>query len=316
MRLRLLLPALLAAVLLASAALPAASAQPPTFTQAWQVRGALGDIPTTAATEPGGSWNLEQRFTLAFTNTTAKTVAFRLPAGATLANASCTCGATPSASGRDVTFQLGASTPSGTHTLTVLSTQPGAAAIAFDLQRPVSAGDGVVILYVPNGSVADAPVADHGPGSSTDGSARIYEFIGDSLPQPFWASVHPGTAATAPNDDAGEGFELEWPWALGLGLLLGIVLWALLVQKGAVQRKGRKQVAATAAHVEAAQSEPAPVLEGRKRALLAALKEVEVARMNNEMPPEVYDAVKADFKKQAVTVMRALETADDSQAKP
>jgi len=40
---------------------------------------------------------------------------------------------------------------------------------------------------------------------------------------------------------------------------------------------------------------------------MAALKEVEVAKMHNEMAPEVYDAVKADLKKQTVTVMRALE---------
>lgn len=306
-----LLPALLAAALLAGLA----SAQPMTFTQAWQVRGAVGDIPTTAAAEPAGAWNVEQRFTLAFTNTSVQTVTFRMPAGATLANASCTCGATASTSGRDVTFQLGASTPSGTHTMTVLSTQPAAQALALDLQRPVAAGDGAVILYVPNGSTVDAPVANSGPGSTTDGTAHIFLFEGDPLPQPFWASIHPGSAVATGGDDGDSGFELEWPWALGLGLLAGIVLWAFLVQKGAVQRKGRKQVVATAAHVEAAAAEPAPVLEGRKRALLAALKEVEVARMNNEMPPEVYDAVKADFKKQAVTVMRALETAGADESK-
>jgi len=56
----------------------------------------------------------------------------------------------------------------------------------------------------------------------------------------------------------------------------------------------------------------AAVLEGKKRALMAALKEVEVAKMNNEMPPEVYDAVKADLKKQAVTVMRALESGSET----
>lgn len=304
---RLPTPALLAALLLL-AAVPAASAQPMTFSEAWQVRGAVGDIPTTAAAEPAGAWNVEQRFTLAFANTTAQAVTFRMPAGATLANASCTCGAAATTSGRDVTFQLGASTPSGTHTMTVLSTQPAAAALSLDLQRPVAAGDGAVILYVPNGSTVDAPVANTGPGSTTDGTAHIFLFEGNPLPQPFWASVHPGTATVGGSQPTQKAPLLSWPIALVLGVVLGILLWAVLVQKGAVQRKGRKQVAATAAHVEAAAAEPAPVLEGRKRALLAALKEVEVARMNNEMPPEVYDAVKADLKKQAVTVMRALET--------
>ena len=56
----------------------------------------------------------------------------------------------------------------------------------------------------------------------------------------------------------------------------------------------------------AARSGPASTLRPRP---LAALKEIEVAKMNNEMPTDVYDAVKADLKKQAVTVMRALETA-------
>jgi hypothetical protein len=306
-------PALLLLGLLA-ATLPAA-AQPPAFTEAFQVRGALGDIPTTAAGEPAGAWNLEQRLTLAFDNASARSVTFRIPAGATLANASCTCGAAAAASGRDVTFSLGASTPGGTHTLAVLSTQPGATALAFDLQRPVSAGDGVVILYVPNGSAADGPFEPTSPGSSTDGSARIVVFQADPLPQPFWAAIRPATTGVdpAPGPDPAAD-SLRWLF-LGLGLLAGIVLWAVLVQRGVVQRKSRRQVVATAAHVEAAAAEPAPVLEGRKRALLAALKEVEVARMNNEMAPEVYDAVKADLKKQAVTVMRALETAGADEPK-
>ncbi|MFO1536051.1 MAG: hypothetical protein ABR586_10330, partial [Thermoplasmatota archaeon] len=90
--------------------------------------------------------------------------------------------------------------------------------------------------------------------------------------------------------------------------------WAFLVQRGMVQARGRKQVAQVAAHTEAAAQDPPAVLEGKKRALLAALKEVELARQSQEMDTPTYDAVKAEFKKQAVTVMRALETADGKQA--
>lgn len=297
--------ALLSLAFLAVLLVPAVPAQPPTYSEAFQVRAAMGDIPTTNATEPSNSWNIEQRV-LVQASGTAQTVTLQVPAGSTLANASCTCGSQPTVNGREVTFQVSGS---GRQTITVLSSQPTARAFGFEVLRPGAAGETVVVLYVPTSYDVETPVEGNSPGLSTDGSARIVEYRGASVPNPFWASLH--LATTAGGDDeasSSQGPGIN-PWLmLALGVLLGAILWAVLVSKGAVQAKSRKQVATTAAHVEAAANDPPAVLEGKKRALLAALKEIEVAKMNNEMPNEVYDAVKADLKRQAVTVMRALES--------
>ncbi|MHB1260616.1 MAG: hypothetical protein ACYC2H_02745 [Thermoplasmatota archaeon] len=294
------------AVLLAVLAASPASAQPPAYDESFQVRAALGDIPTTAATEPSNQWNVEQRVLVAATNA-SQAVTLQLPFGSSLVNASCTCGGQPTINGRDVTFQV---TGTGQQTVTVLSSQPASRAFGFEVLRPSTAASTVVVLYVPISYEVEAPVDGDSPGLSTDGSARIVQYRGASVPNPFWVSMH--LASTAGGDDSdpsGTPAGIN-PWLmLGVGVVLGIIVWAFLVSRGTVQAKGRRQVATTAAHVEAAANEPLAVLEGRKRALLAALKEIEVAKMNNEMPNEVYDVVKADLKKQAVTVMRALETA-------
>ena len=295
------------AVLVAVLAAPATTSQPPTYTEAFQVRAAMGDIPTTAAAEPSNAWNVEQRVLVTASNA-SQAVTLQLPFGSTMVEGNCTCGAEPTVNGRDVTFQVSGS---GQQTVTVTSSQPSSRAFGFEAKRPSGASGTVVVLYVPNGYDVEAPVEGESPGLSTDGSARIIQYRG-AVPDPFWASLHLATTAV----DDGEGDSEASPlysdgivWAfLAAGVLVGVVLWAFLVSKGAVQAKGRRQVASTAAHVEAAANEPPAVLEGRKRALLAALKEIEVAKMNNEMPSEVYDVVKADLKKQAVTVMRALET--------
>ncbi|MFA5944702.1 MAG: hypothetical protein WC876_09575 [Candidatus Thermoplasmatota archaeon] len=288
-----------------------ATAQPPTYTEAFQVHAAVGNIPLTPATEPAGFWNVEQRFTIQFTNTTAQPIGFLLPVGSSLVNATCSCGVAATVDDRSVTFQLGTGTPSGTHALTVLSSQSVTRAFGFEVMRPLGPGDGVVVLYVPTAYDYEAPIeATASPGLSTDGSARIVEFRSATLPNPFWASLHIATVAGGEAPAAGQTWNDDIVWAfLALGIVVGATMWAVLVSRGVVQAKGRKQVATTAAHVEAAANDSLPVLEGRKRALLAALKEIEVAKMNNEMPNEVYDVVKADLKKQAVTVMRALETA-------
>jgi hypothetical protein len=300
------------ALALVALAVPA-EAQPPTFPHAYQLRGAVGDIPTTATAEPADAWNLEQRLTVQFSNATEATYTFTVPAGASVDNTTCTCNPSQTrVTATTVTFTLGTQVASGEHTMTLGTTQPAGDAIAFDLGLPLAAapGDRIIILYVPAGSslVASAePTED--PLVSTSGTAAIHVIDGGVAPigDRFWAAIVPGTVA---QDTSGGGHAWAgWALHLALGLVAGALLWALLVSKGVVQAKSRRQVAATAAHVEAAAAEPAPVLEGRKRALLAALKEIEVAKMNNEMPNEVYDAVKADLKRQAVTVMRALETA-------
>jgi len=309
---RLLLPLL--ALALVAAALPA-SGQMPTFTQAYQVRGAVGDIPTTPAAEPAGMWNLAQQLAITFSNSSVGHYAFSVPAGASLVNATCGCPAQATPSAGTVEFTLPTSVPSGAYTLRVTTSQPYDQAFGFALTPPpTTAQDRVAILYVPTAFAVDAQVRDSGPGLTTDGSARIV--VLDGVPSPFWVTFHPATlGAAAPAKAGGSASPMTWAIALVAGLVLGIVLWAVLVSKGVVQRKGRRQVAVTAAHVEAAAADPPAVLEGKKRALMAALKEVEVAKMANEMPAEVYDAVKADLKKQAVTVMRALEEGGAGETK-
>lgn len=296
------------AVLLAVLAASPAAAQPPAYDEAFQVRAALGDIPTTAATEPSNAWNVEQRVLVQAGNS-SQAVTLQLPFGSTLVNATCSCGAQPTVNGRDVSFQVSGA---GQQTVTLLSSQPASRAFGFEVLRPGGPGDGVVVLYVPTSYDFEAPLEPTQTLPSTSGTATIVEFRGRSLPNPFWASLHVATVAV---DDGAEGsgqaFNDDLVWLfLALGIVAGAILWSILVSRGVVQAKGRKQVASTAAHVEAAANESPAVLEGRKRALLAALKEIEVAKMNGELPTEVYDVVKADLKKQAVTVMRALETAN------
>src|ERR1051326_5640209 len=188
---RILAPFLLVAAL--ASALPAA-AQPPAFTQAYQVRGAVGDIPTTSAAEPSGLWNLAQQLTLAFSNATPQQVAFSLPAGATLANATCGCPAQATASAGLVQFGLTSQVPSGTYTLRVTTSQPYDSAFGFALTPPPTApADRVAILYVPVGFGYDAPVQGSSPGLSTDGQSRIV--VLSSFPSPLWVTFHPATAS-------------------------------------------------------------------------------------------------------------------------
>lgn len=308
-------------VLLAAALLlPAASAQPPTFTQAYQVRAAVGDIPTTPAVEPSGTWNVEQSLKVDFDNATAKSWHFTLPAGAQLANATCDCArSTHGVAGDQLTFTILEQTASGAHTIRIVTRQSATDVVGGKVTAPVEAGaDRVVILYVPGGSSVSAPTEFTQVGGAPSDPSKVIHFAtfgaSDPMPAGFWYAVHPGTATTA-GGEADDGSDwMEWLIPAALGLVLGAVLWAVLVSKGLVQAKSRKQVAATAAHVEAAASDPPAVLEGKKRALLAALKEVELAKQANEMPIDVYDAVKADLKKQAVTVMRALDSSGEPKA--
>lgn len=297
------------ALLLAAALLvPTATAQIPSFNEDYQVRAALGDIPTTTAREPAGTWNVEQRIQVAFDNNASeldRTYLVRLPAGSTLVNATCDCArSTHTQTGDTLSFRIEPLTQSGERTLTILTSQPIGDVYGFRI-APTSATDLVVILYVPVDKDVSSNVDLREVGLSTDQSATLsyVQLTASQFPFHAWFSIHPaGNAPAAPQADAN-----PLPWLfLVLGLAAGALLWSQLVARGIVQKKSRKQVATTAAHVEAAK-ESVPVLEGKKRGLLAALKELELAKQANELPLDVYDAVKADFKKQAVTVMRALE---------
>lgn len=286
--------------------------QPPIFTQAFQVRGAVGDIPTTDAIEPAGTWNLEQRLVIAMGNTsvTEQRYHFAIPTGASLVNATCDCPVYSSnQTSNAVTFTI-PNDGAPSHILRVTTRQPFDSTLGFSIIVPLEAShdDVAVIFYVPRDSEIDGVVALTSPGVSTDGTSTIWYATFDSdrpAPLDLWFTLHPDDGVTRAIDH--EGWDDNTWLFLGLGIVAGAILWALLVNKGVVQARSRRQVTTTAAHVEAAANDSPAVLEGKKRALMAALKEVEMARQANEMPVDVYDAVKADLKKQTVTVMRALE---------
>jgi hypothetical protein len=275
-------------------ALPAA-AQPMDFPQPFQVRVGAGDIPTTAAAEPDG-WSVEQRWRI---GSPPGNVTFPIPEGHRLVEARCDCNASAHDTFADrVVFRLPPGT--GMVTLTVTTTTTRTAAFALDL--PVPEQPALAIVYAPQGMEARGPGASSTlPGAS--GPHTITTFgEAEPLPQRLWLAVLPAGGATVAQPDA----PMPWLW-LGAAFLAGVLLWALLVSRGMVQARSRRQVAQVAAHEAIAAKEPKPVLEARKRALMAALKEVEVAKMNGEMEASAYDTVKADLKKQTVTVMRALE---------
>ncbi len=314
---------LLALALAAVAALAApALAQPPLLEQAFQVRGGFGDIRTTEAVEPAGAWNLVQSLRVPHTQGTASNTTFHVPAGHAVLAPGCSCPAFESAtSGLDVTILVPAGTASGNVTASLTTTAQVDEAFGFILTLPdrADAADVVAVLYVPVASDIAGPVAATSPGLSTDGQSRIFLFEGTAqAPWPPQASffLAPATATAPPPVDAptGEGDGFAW-LELALGIAIGAALWALLVQRGLVQAQARPPATTGAAPAEAGAAEPRPVLEGRKRALLAALKELELARQAQEVPVEAYEVVKADLKRQAVAVMQALAV-DDGASPP
>jgi hypothetical protein len=285
------------------------------FTEDSYLRLAFGDIPRTTAQESPQQWNLVEYQRVTDDGASASGWSpgvFSLPAGFEFDSADCTCG--------NVTVHL---LPDGQYQVDYPPSVPaGEYVIAFRAHSQYST---VSFLYAPENtpwtasfylvdgqeiaSSLDASVAGL-PSTAENPGYEIWSYTAtagqDQGISAWFVAGHdaPGTVGMA-----GRGMAIN-PWLmLAVGALLGILLWAFLVSRGTVQAKGRKQMANTAAHVEAAAHDPPAVLEGKKRALLAALKEIEVAKMNNEMPNDVYDAVKADLKKQAVTVMRALESA-------
>jgi len=317
--------ALAATVLLLVLAAAPTSAQM-SFNQPYQLRGAVGDIPTTDFPEPAGSWNIEQRIQVTTSGHNGAPVFIDYPAQSKVLRMSCTCGVTGYDDGDHAIFNLTSTLPDATYTIVVTTAQGigGSASWGFSVipfPSNLAPADRVAILYIPNGAAVTGPVAESQDALNCAGGLQcsIHVFGGSAAsPLPagtLWFSIHPTTAAepvvtttvTAPGGAA----STNWLF-IGVAFLAGLIVWALLVSRGMVQRKSRKQVATTAAHVEAAQAEPLTVLEGRKRALMAALKEIELARQANEIDVPTYDTLKAELKKEAVTVMRAI---DESGAK-
>lgn len=268
---------LIALLLLASA-----TAQPGTLDDEG-LRVAFGDNPSTTETEATGQWNFQELHILP--NGTHQLDA---PDYARQLSVICSeCQFVRSGAGFSVTV---------TNETTVKLAYSAAGGVPFSAEANF---DGRFILYAPTGTYLQSSLGLSKVGAAaSDPSLELY--FGDAAGS-FWFTVSPLAPATVSKDS---GFDFV---ALFIGLVAGLAIWAFLVQRGLVQKRKRKQVAGTAAHKEVAKVESAPTLEGRKRVLMAALKELELAKMNQEMDTAVYDALKADYKKQTVTVMRAIE---------
>lgn len=267
------------------------------FSTDYHARIAVGDVPLTDNVEPAGINVVEY---LAFThdgNSTTLTVPAAEARG-------CTCTAFSS---QDGTITVGNNVEAGDYVFWIRNTQPEATTFSADLLWLAgNEASAQINIYAPAGKEVTSNVAmSQLPG--VGGDWTIYTATGSSNSplNGFWFTVHPQVETVAPVvQEDGFGY-LE----LVLGLIAGIVLWFWLVQKGFVQARTRKQVVAKAAHTEVAATESKETLNARKRVLMAGLKELELAKMKSEVDDATYDRLKAELKKEAVTTMRALESA-------
>lgn len=262
-----------------------------------EYRLAFGDVPSTDAVEPAGRWNVIEHHDLPATGEVFLPVS-PLAIEPVLALGGAPASATREARGYRIVFDDGAT---GDVRLRISYALPGRVdGLVLTLEMPENQ-TGHVVLYLDPGARIDFVTAQSS-GMQPAGDKTMHDFPG--VTRTF--AVQIGAVAAPPPGPASEGF--DWI-ALAIGAALGAIVWALLVRQGMVQKRSRKQTAGVAAHKQAAAREDKATLEGRKRALMAALKELEVAKMNKDIDGAAYDALKADFKRQAVTTMRALEEA-------
>lgn len=260
-----------------------ASAQPDFSGEDHLLRVSFGDIPTTAAVETSGVWNFQETFQLP-----NGTHTIQVPAFAQAKQFACSCSAVASGNGWEITLAEAGE---------VIVTYRAPGDVPFAATVDV---DGPIVLFAPQGTHVESSRNGVFVGPTTEATGlEIYQFTGAGT---AWFTVGPIAPAATVVEDNGFGF-----MELAIGILAGLAIWAFLVQRGLVQKRQRKQVAAVASHKEIAKVESQPTLEGRKRVLMAGLKELELAKMNQEMETTVYDSLKADFKKQTVAVMRAIE---------
>jgi hypothetical protein len=295
-----------AAVLVAAIVLsPLAVAQmdETSFTTPRHLRVAYGDVPLSPAVEPDGRWNAVVYHRIQHGGG-ALDEPFTIPQGFLADGATCTCGAVnwTAAGGRVTAPDVAA----GTIVVAVASHLASSPSDPIAVTFPDAAGkEWSAAFYLRQGqSVAWSGGAPQVLPGAQRPEYTIHQFTGSGAAPVFTVNAA-GVEAVVP-PAAGPN-----PWLYAaVAFVVGAVVWALLVRQGVVQKRSRKQVVAMAAHEQIAAKETAPVLEGKKRALLAALKDVELAHQSKEMDTATYDAVKGEFKRQAVTVMRALETVE------
>ncbi len=290
---------LLAAALVLLFAAPA-TAQPTEygFSEDYLARVGLGDLSLVDGTEPSDAWTVAEY--VRFQHDGNETRIDGIPADRLVLDCTCinlTIDGTTAVIGTDVA--------AGEYVLRVVRSVPSAD-LATRLALFSAPATSRLVAYVPDGSVLLAGVETGEGLVCTQGGCTIHEA---SPVRSDAVAIVPAGIIVAPTPvDEDDGMLGEWGPAI-LGILVGIALWSYLVSKGVVQKR-RKQEVAKAAHVEAAAAESQDTLTARKRVLMAGLKELEKAKMTKEIDTDVYDALKAELKKETVTVMRALESAE------
>lgn len=98
-------------------------------------------------------------------------------------------------------------------------------------------------------------------------------------------------------------------WLLALvGLVVGALLVYGLIAGGIVQgRRGGGAAATTTSSGRSLAAESKDMLSMRQRVMVAALKELEIAKKKGEVPEGLYTPLKAELKQDTVRVMRELE---------
>lgn len=266
------------------------------FSDDYLARIGEGDIPLTGPVEPAG-WNVAEYLRVDHDGNETR-IALGGGAG-TVLDAYCACGDV-TVEGSQLIITGGNATSDIVRLVRALPGDAGTVA-TFALYGGQA---GRIVAYVPteHSVLTDASLLSTGL-TCTTGACTIEEYAtgGD------YFAIVPGTT-TVPMPVEEDGL-LSTLGPIVLGILIGIVVWALLVKQGIVQKR-RAQEVKVAAHVEAAQTESKDVLQARKRVLMSGLKELEKAKMAKEIDTDVYDQLKAELKKETVTVMRALEAAE------
>ena len=100
----------------------------------------------------------------------------------------------------------------------------------------------------------------------------------------------------------------KYVWAAG-GLLLGFVAATFAARQGWLGSAKAKKFE------KGGQMESNDMLDARRRTLMAALKELEVAHEAKEVPDAAYAPLKEEYKAQAVRVLRSLEDKKEPPAR-
>lgn len=286
---------------------PVAAQQNGIFPEAHQYRLGFSDLEHTDAVEDAGEWHLHIESQFLNLNDTFST-AYVLPDGFSFQGATvdCTLNCSVQVRSRTAEGELPVEiTPldAGSFNATLGLTLRGPSNLEYFGTEIDMPEDSLLIVYVFDQDVVASKAAGSVLPSITQPGVTHYLFRGEE--GPLRVSVLPAGTIPDPTPAVKEGFSL----VIVLGaFVLGVALWYVLVQQGLVQAKKRKQVVSKAAHQTI--TDDKPTLEARKRVLLAALKELELAKGSGDLDLGIYDQLKAQYKKEAVTVLRALETAE------